>query len=88
MGVYDDNLSIIQKAQGIATTVTCFNIIDLPDFSLRGGVGVMGGWDGVGSGMVVSGCVGTGLGVVVRGGVTQSIDYSKGSRNCHYCYMF
>ena len=33
----------------------------------------MGGWDGVGSGMVVSGCVGTGLGVVVGGGVTQSL---------------
>ena len=70
---FDDNLSIIQKAQGIATTVTCFSIIDLPDFSLWGGVGVMGGWDGVGSGMVVSGCVGTGLGVVVGGGVTQSL---------------
>ena len=45
-------------------------ILDIPDLSLLGGVGVIGGWDGVGSGMVVSGCVGTVVGVVV-GGVTQ-----------------
>jgi hypothetical protein len=50
-------------------TVTIF--LDVPDLSLRGGVGAIGGWDGVGSGMVVSGCVGSGVGVVV-GGVTQS----------------
>ena len=47
-----------------------YMILDIPDLSLLGGVGVIGGWDGVGSGMVVSGCVGTGVGVVI-GGVTQ-----------------
>ena len=45
--------------------------LDVPDLSRWGGVGVIGGWDGVGSGMVVSGSVGTGVGVVV-GGVTHS----------------
>ena len=43
-------------------------ILDVPDLSLLGGVGVMGGVDGVGSGMVV---VGSGVGVV-EGGVTHS----------------
>ena len=49
-------------------------ILDISDLSLLGRVGVMEGWDGIGSGMVVSGCatVGTGVGVVVVvGGVTQ-----------------
>ena len=39
----------------------------VPDLSLL--VGVIGGWDGVGSGIVVSGCVGTGVGVVVGGSI-------------------
>ena len=48
-----------------------YMILDIPDLSLLGGVGVIGGWDGIGSGMVVSGCVGTVVGVVIGGVVTQ-----------------
>ena len=32
--------------------------LDVPDLSLWGGVGVIGIWDGVGDGIVVSGSVG------------------------------
>ena len=51
-------------------SILSYITLDIPDLSLWGGVGVMVGVDGVGSGVVVSGCVGTGVGVVV-GGVTQ-----------------
>ena len=60
------------------TDKSCNYLFYIPDFSLRGGVGWgIGVWGGVGSIMVVSGCVGSVVGMVVGGRIHSRPAASK-----------